>query len=697
MRKLLARIVPALVICAAVAVVAVDRGWLASGPPAIGDVASMSESEAAAHRRNRYAEIASIEELMALPGHFARMEALYALAGRSDSADVQNLVFQASGIVDQADRRDTLLVLFTRLTELDPASALALSRTPQFGTDPAYEREVWQRWGEHDLDAALRHAAQLDATRRNFAAQALLASQGYWGNERTARIAQRLGVEPDDRTRSARLDELVRSDPAAAVAYVHGLESPLHRRQAAVHLGLLLGREGLDSADRLAATFRDDMLRGAFEDAAAQAAAEVDPAGTLARLFEQGNAVPTSRLISVFTAVARQDMGEALAWFEQLDDPRQTMVVGSVIAGQLTRTDPQRALAWAKSLDGRQERGIYRSVIATLAEIDPGFAMAEARSLDDPRRRMMAMATIAQQLSEQDPRRAVALLDDIESPRERAMLVQSIATNWLQRDPEAALGWILAADVSQRSQLVAEAGAVLANTDLDAAIRLLPRLDEQYATTWRQQIASRIASERSVAQAQSFIAQYQGSPEYPHLLGAVIQGVARNDAAAAARMLEDLPESENRWALFSSVYMHYSRQDPRGALDSLLSLDSGEPQRRNLLTQVVGRWANFEPLAAERWVANLAPGPQRDAAIAGAAGQWSEVTPSRRRMLESIDDPMARRQAVAGAVFRLARGDPEAAERLLREVDLPASDKAMLREQMKTISQRRSSSLIGVW
>lgn len=696
MRKLLARIVPALAICAAVAVVAVDRGWLASGPAAIGEVPAMSASEAAVHRSNRYAEIASIEQLMALPGHFTRMEALYALAGRADSADVQNLIFQAGGIVDRADRRDTLLVLFTRLSELDPASALVLSRTPPFGSDPAYEREVWQRWGERELEAALRHAAQLDSTRRNVAAQALLASQGYWGNEHTARIAERLGVEPDNRTRSARLDELARSDPAAAVAWVHGIESPLHRRQAAVHLGLLLGRDGLDAAGRLAATFNDDVLRSAFEDAAAQAAAEVDPAGTLARLFDRGSAVPDSRLVKVFTAVAGQDIGEALAWFERLEDQRQILLVGSVLAEQLTRADPRRALAWAKGMDGRRERAIYRTVLATLSETDPGFAMAEARRLDDPRHRMMAMATLAQRLSEQDPRRAVALLDEIESPRERSMLIQSIGMNWLQRDPEAALDWILAANTTERPKLIAQAGAVLANTDLDAAIRLLPRLGEQDAAAWRQQIASRIAAERSVVQARSFIAQYQGSAEYPRLLGAVIQGVARNDPAAAVRMLEDIPAGEEQWMLYSSVLMHYARQDPRAAVESVLSLDN-EEQRRNLLSQVVSRWANSDPPAADRWVDNLPPGQQRDAAIAGAASQWTEVTPTRRRLLESIGDPAARGKAVAAAVFRIGRGDLQAAERLLREVDLPAQRKEEIRQQLEMVHRHSSSSLIGVW
>lgn len=699
MRKLLVRALPAAALAAIAAVIAIDRGWLSLpiAPRTIGSVPAMSSDEAAAHRSDRYAEIASIEQLMGLPGHFARMEALYAIAGRAGSADVQDLVFQADKIADHSDRRDVLLVLFARLTELDVESALALTRMPPFAADPGYEQEVWRRWGERDLDAALRHAAGLEPARRNFAAQALLASQGYWGNERTARIAERLGVQPDKRTRSARLDELARNDPAAAVEYVHGIESPLHRRQAAAHLGLLLGREGLAAASLHAAAFTDPLLRNAFEDAAAQAAAEVDPAGTLERLLAQGNALPSSRLAAVFAAVAGQDAGQALTWYERVEDPRQRLVVGLALAEQLARADPHRALAWASEFEGEPESGIYRQVVATLAETDPALALADAGRLGDSQHRMFAIMTIAHVLSEQDPRRAVALLDGIESPEQRDMLVQTIGMNWLQRDPEAALGWMLTADVGNRANLLAQAGATLVQRDLDAAIRLLPRLDKQEATTWRQQIAARIAAERSVAQAQSFIAQYQGSPEYPQLMAAVIQGVSRNDAAAALSMLADLPDGEQRWMLYRSVFMQYTEQDPRRAAAAVVAMNGEHAERAHLVQQVVSRWASSDPAAAERFADTLPPGSQRDGAIQGAAGQWSEITPSRRRMLESIGDPETRKQAVAMSVFRALREDPESAERILQAIDLPAEDKEEIRQQLDMARKRIASPHLGVW
>ncbi len=700
MRKLLVRTLPACALCAALAVVAIDRGWLRLplAPKVIGDVPVMTDTEAEVHRANRYTQIAGIEDLFALPGHFARMEALYALAGRSDSAAVQDLIYQASGIADPASRRDTLLVLFTRLAELDPKSALALSRTLAFANDPAYEREVWRRWGERDLDAALQHAAgQRPESRRNFAAQALMAAHGYWGNEQTARIAEYLHSEPDNRTRSARLDELAHSDPAAAIAYVHSIDSPLHRRQAAAHLGLLLGRGGLADAERHAVFFNDPMLRGVFEDAAAQAAAEIDPAGTLERLFAEGDAVPASRLVAVFTAVAAQDMGRALAAFDRIQNRRQRLYVGSAIAEQLTRTDPLRALAWAQEIDGGSERGIYRMILGTLAETDPELAMSSARSLDNARQRLSAMAAVARQVSEQDPRRALALLDDIESRQQRDMLLQSIGMNWLQQDPEAALQWMLTAEVGERSRLIAQAGVMLAHRDLDLAMRLLPRLEKEQAAAWRQQIARGIATERSVAEARSFIAQYEGSPEYPQLLSAVIQGVARNDPTQAVRMLDEMPGAAEQWRLYSAVFMQYAEQDPRQAAEAVVSLDNDNLPGTRIVSQVIARWARSDPAAAERWADNLPVGRQRDAAIAGAAMQWTEVTSSRRRMLESIRDPALRQRAITSTVFRVWREDRQAAERLLREINLPPEQKEEVRQRLNGMRGHPGSPSFGVW
>jgi len=84
------------------------------------DVAPMGSVEATRHRDNHFMELQTIESLQALPSEFDRGEALYALSGRSDSAGLQKLAFDAGRIADPVWRERALSIVFFRMTELDP-------------------------------------------------------------------------------------------------------------------------------------------------------------------------------------------------------------------------------------------------------------------------------------------------------------------------------------------------------------------------------------------------------------------------------------------------------------------------------------------------------------------------------------------------------------------------------------------------
>lgn len=140
------------------------------------DVPKMTEAAAVSHRQNRYANLHSVEDVLALPSDFAQTDALYAVAGRSDSSAVQRLVFEAVRIRDDRDRDAALHILFARLTELDPRSALALARSADVTNDPGIEARVWRSWGKHDLDAALDAARAQPRRIRARAAQSLLSA-----------------------------------------------------------------------------------------------------------------------------------------------------------------------------------------------------------------------------------------------------------------------------------------------------------------------------------------------------------------------------------------------------------------------------------------------------------------------------------------------------------------------------------------
>lgn len=300
---------------------------------------------------------------------------------------------------------------------------------------------------------------------------------------------------------------------------------------------------------------------------------------------------------------------------------------------------------------------------------------------------------ITTRLSEHDPQQAAQLMSTVEDADARNMMVQQIATNWMQSDPEAALDWIMSSEVSGQDDLMTSAAHVVARVDVDAAVRLLPRLDKDMAPVWRQQIAANLAAQRSVAEAEGFVAQFEGTPEYPQLVGGVIQGLAQSDPRAAVEMLARAPETPDRFMLSTIVYMYYAQQSPRQAAEAAAAISDGN-ERENVMRQVLQEWAQSDPSAAERWADGQPSGPGRDSAIAGLSSQWNELTPRRRRMLESIADPAQRSNAIRSVVFGIAREDRDRAEQVLYSLNLSREEEQQTLKLLESVSQSSHSMFI---
>ena len=205
------------------------------------DVPKMAQAVAEKHRDEQYASLTSVEEVIALPTEFAHSEALYVLAGRSDSAGVQKLIFEANRIGDDAERVSLLNILFFRLAETDPLSALALARTGYFNAIKSIERTVWRAWARKDFEDALFAAkTQTSIAHQNSSAQSPYAAFGYMGNETTERIEAELGIGPDRSSRGRYLYQLADRSPAEAIAFINGLERGTEQRENVSWLASLL-------------------------------------------------------------------------------------------------------------------------------------------------------------------------------------------------------------------------------------------------------------------------------------------------------------------------------------------------------------------------------------------------------------------------------------------------------------------------
>ncbi|MFQ5547160.1 MAG: hypothetical protein ACE5FV_02620 [Woeseia sp.] len=657
-------------------------------PEPIRDVPKMSVEDATAHRDDSYVEIKTIEDTLALPTDFAQTEALYVLAGRSDSRQVQDLIYQASLIADPSDRRGGLQILFSRLAELDPRSALALAQTRDYAADRQLEATVWAEWGRNDLDNALIAASGLASNaRRNVAAQAFYAAYGYGGNETVSHIEDALDIPPSRTTKAQFLYSLANRSPIEAVAYINEQKSPQDQRTLLYWLGTYLGQQDPETARQYADLFEHRQNREYFLRAVTNASAESSPETLLETALSQNwNRQNRGQAISALSQLTTRDPDKAMTYLSRARNQQERLTFAGVIAQGTAQSDPDRALLWAMENDRDGAQNLYVNVLQVLSQQDPQRALDAAAGIENLSKRKLALQSVLSAVAQSDPMMAVRYLDLIENKEIGQAVTMGVVQAWVQVDPQAAIDWVLTRDVRDQQNLFARIGSSLVHLDPREALRLLPRLDEQTAAGLRIQIVSQLAAYGSLAEAQGLVSQYEGHEEYSQMFAALIRATASSDFQAALRMAHSLADSNEKDRMMSQLAQQRIKTDPADSV-RMLALINNEQQRLNTTTQLARYWQRQDEHAASVWARNLPAGAQRDAAIAGLASGWQALTPSRKLLLAGIGDLERRRQAQVSVLYQLARSDPDAVERLMLEFDLPEQ----YRQQVESMMRQRQA------
>lgn len=648
----------------------------------IADVPKMGRAAAEKHRIEQYVSLTSIEELVALPTEFARSSALYSLADRSDSAALQGLIFDANRVADDVERVSLLNILFFRLAEVDPRSALVLARTVDFAGIASIERTVWRAWARKDLDDALFEAkAQTTLAYQNSAAQSLFAAFGYMGNETTQRIEAELGTGPDRSSRGRYLYQLADNSLAEAIAFINGLERGVEQQEyvswLAYYVSLRDPHEALAHANLFNVASDGERFTSIIESNIARE----NPRAAIDRLLAGGASTRDSReFYSAVRALASTDLDAVKNYYEQARSTEDRRMFGSMIAVELAKSDPDEALAWAAANDTGRFPSLKLSVLRQIAETDPQRAFSEALKTPNAQVRSNVISEVVQRIAWSDPTAAVAFLDQIENKQQKLDASRQLASAWIRKDPEAATEWMLGQDKDTAGPMLQSAAFQLVNRDIDAAIRLLPKLNEADQVGLRQQIAEQLATGRSPADAQAFVQQFENLPGYGQLQASVIAGVARTDVFSAKQLADQLAVGAARDRAYMEVITQQAQTDPVQALGWLNSVQN-EHMRGAAAGELVTQWYSSDPAAAVRWVTDLPGGTLKDDAIMHMSSRWNEPTAEQAGLIASIQDRDKRGQAKVRQAYRLMRTDPARARALLEDEDIPSN----LRQQAEVM------------
>ncbi len=668
---------------AAVAILNVQRGDNATPDPVVRDIVdapTMNYTTAEQHRVEQYAGISGIEQLMALPSSFARSAAMHVLAGRADSAGVQNLIFEADRVADDGERLRLLQILFVRLAELDPQSALVLARTGSFAGVSALEHIVWYAWAHTDFDAALFAAkTQTSAAHQRSAARGLYAAFGFLGNDKTDRIEAELGIAPDRSTRAQYLYRLADRSPEEAIEFINALADDVQRGEYVRWLASYLARQDSHSALAHVDRFRRPADGKRYESSLKSSLARQDPRGTIEQLLASGKAIRSSSEIhTAIRALARTDLDAVKRYFDSARSTQDRMILGSVIATEMAKVDPEGAIAWTQSTGRLHSSDLLLSVISTIAESDPQRALDEALKLSDAQSQLGMVSAVIGRIARDDPLAAAAAVNQLQDREHRKIASQRLVSSWIRDDPDAAINWLMDQDEDTKRGTLQQAVAQLTHSDVDAAIRLLPQLDDNAQISLRQQIASQLAATRSTSEARAFVRQFENQPGYDQLQASIISAISQTDPRAAKQMADQLAPGKGRDRAYAQLISQQALSDPVLAASWLDNI-SDERLHGAAMGTIANHWGRKSPDAALQWVRTLSPGRSRDTAIMYLSGSWTTPTREQLDLINSIDDATMRGQAKIQRIYRLIETDPGAARALLRDDDIPSH----LRDQVE--------------
>lgn len=650
-------------------------------PRDIVDVAPMGSAEAARHRDSHFVELQSVESLQALPSEFDRAEALYALSGRSDLAGLQKLAFDAGRIADPVWRERALSIVFFRMTEMDPKSALVLARSDYFQGTRNVEKRVWRTWARLDLMAAVEAVRALDEDQQYGAAQMIYSGVGGAYTADAMLVESELGIPPSRTNRAMYLRDLVDQSPEKALSHVQALASEKHRFEQIEWIAGILASEDLAGAEAFAESIEGVELRRRYLDEVYDRIARDRPREAFEKRFaNRGGGALSAREKEGFKKLVDTDLDGALRLMATVSDTAGRAELSKMIAVEYAKQSPARALEWARTESQSEFGSLVREVIAGIATTDPELALTEAQRIEDRRERSKLTLDIVNAVLKTSPASAAGAVNQIKNQSDRRRAAQTVAREWLEQDAMAAVDWLLGSDPEIQERVFSQ-GHIVSKLDLDEANFVVTSLPPEYRTAWANGVAKRLVSERSAEEAMQFVSQFSGEPGFDMQMAHLVTSIAGENSDVAARWAERIPQGHARDAVLSNVAAAEARRDPVSAAQRLQQIDDTD-LRQVAAGDVVRLWYKSEPEAASQWLDALPRGAERDNIILNTAMQLSQNKDEQQRLIESIDDAEKRQQALFMRAMLETKNDPAEMLRQLDSMDMPDIFRQQIKAQL---------------
>lgn len=647
----------------------------------LGDVRVFETVEVEQHRNNKFEDLNSIKAIQALPGEFTRAEALYALCSRSTGEELVNLALDATRITDPFWREPALAIIFERLAETDPNGALKLARSEAFRSDRTNQATVLQTWARFDLAGALAAVSVMNDRYRSLYAQMIYSGVGGAYTAEAQMVEDALGVKPAKNNREKYVRGLAEFSPEAALDHVLSVDSKTHQREEAQLLARLYAYKDVARAEQLADKIADADLRRAYLAKVYDELERSQPQqAALKRLSIRGGGAMSKEEKEAFALIAKDDLNRALAIYEAERDEMNYDDLGDVIAREYVKKDPRRALEWARSTKEIVRDSITQTVIVEAAGVDPVFALQEAGKLEDNSGRSSVTRRVMSKLIAESPQFAAESIVHIEHEGARISAARQVSQTWFEEEPFVAFDWVMSEDDRVKSVIFKD-GRMLKDVDVYEAQALVAAMPAEHRKVWARHVAGRLIDEESPESAVQFVSQFAGQPDHDMQMAFVIARVGEDDGALAMQWIDRLDSGHARDGALSTILVRESKEDPATAVSWLELIDDPD-LRQTSAGNVVTRWLRSDPDAARRWLDSMPRGAERDNILVNATMDMYAMGDLQDELIQSVDDPHKRDQAMLIQGLMNSRNDPEELISRLEQMEIPEIFKQQLKSEL---------------
>lgn len=279
-----------------------------------------------------------------------------------------------------------------------------------------------------------------------------------------------------------------------------------------------------------------------------------------------------------------------------------------------------------EEIPSQLRKSLGSMLFAQWGQRDPEAALRAVDSITHFQEQRMALQATLFAVASTDPGRALRAYEERDNLEPHVLV--AIFRQWAQANPDGARMALDRLSGGDRAQALLGVVTGLARTDPDAALGMAFEVDNPAIR--KRVLASAINSiaQEGFQRAARVIEQIPDENERSELIRNSIWALSRADPEGVIQLVQSLPEGTSKYETLQRLVGQLASSNPQRAADLVKDLPFGFAYR-NAVNNLASQWGRADPDAALDWMSSLPAGEERDSAYSHVFGYLAEAEPER--------------------------------------------------------------------